>query len=345
MFDLIQTWIRKLDRTPRDVVGIDFGSSNIKCVRLRRQNQTLILESAAFLPPFHMPADPDPAYIPPPLSLPRSLLAPYCALVVPSELAVLKILTFPGEFTSETENQIVSHMGLDKPDEYRINYKVLQYGTPRSESRVLAGAYPDRFAAVLPRLFPSGPPAPFSLEIAGLASLSALLSLPDGGFGAGVVGSLEIETHSSVFAVFHRGLLVLIRKFNFGIDSLLSAIRQGLDVSPQIAYNLLSTGSIDVSQWTAGMVQPFVKQLLVSRDFVERRENATLSRLFVCGAGARLAPIRKEIQQAFDMELREWNPLDGLTLSPHALSEEVQGEEGRLAAAVGAARAVLEGSS
>jgi len=344
MIETLQSWLKKLDRAPRDVVGVDFGTSNIKCVRLRRLNQGIVLESAAFLPPFQMPVDPSPDYTPPPLVLPRPLAAPYCALVVPSELAVLKVLTFPGEFTAETEGQIVSHMGLDNPDQYRISYKVLQYGTPRSESRVLAVAYPDRFAAVLPRLFPAGPPAPFSLEIAGLASLNALMSLPNIGLSSGVVGSLEIETQSSVFAIFHRGIPVLIRKFNFGIDTVVSAIRQGLDVSPQIAHNLLTDGSIDVSQWVTTTVQPFVKQLLVSRDFVERRENTTLNRLYLCGAGVRHIAIRKEIQKAFELEITDWNPLEGIALSPHALSEEVRGEEYRLAAAVGAARAVLEGA-
>ncbi len=343
MRETIQSWIKKLDRAPRDVVGIDFGSSNIKCVRLRRQNQEISVESAAFLPPFQMPADPQPDYVPPPLSLPRSLLAPYCAVVVPSELAILKVLTFPGEFTAETEGQIVSHMGLDNPDQYRISYKVLQQGTPRTECRILAVAYPDRFAAIPPRLFPSGPPAPFSLEIAGLASLSALMAIPNALSGTETSGSLEIETHSSVFAIFHRGIPILIRKFNFGIDTVVSAIRQGLDVSPQIAYNLLTDGSIDVSQWVIATVQPFVKQLLVSRDFVERRENATLNRLYLCGSGARQPAIRKEIQHAFELEIMNWNPLEGLTVSPHALPEEVRGEECRLAAAVGAARAVIQG--
>ncbi len=40
-------------------------------------------------------------------------------------------------------------------------------------------------------------------------------------------------------------------------------------------------GSFDVSQLVKGAMEPFVKQLVISKHFIERRDNCHVSRVFV----------------------------------------------------------------
>jgi Tfp pilus assembly PilM family ATPase len=270
------------------------------------------------------------------------MMAPYAALALPSDKAIIKVLSFPGEFSPAMEEQIIPHMGLENANTFRINYKLLVNGHPRSESRLLAVAYPSAHAARAPRTIPAGPPAPYSLEVSGLCTLTAFMGKLDKKGTSETVGHLEVGEKSSLFALFTKGVPVLIRKFEFGVETVMNQVRQGLGVSAQVAIDIVASGSIDLSHWISEGAQPFIKQLLVSRDFVERRENCRIRQFFLSGGGGAFIPLRKEIEQAFDLEFVTWNPLDDLIATNAVIGENARGQECRLTAAVGAALAALE---
>lgn len=338
----LQALLKKLDHSPKDVVGLDFGATGLKCVRLKKTQTGIALIGADILDPVLFPANPESAPAPAALILPKSLHAAYGALVLPSDQAIIKVLSFPGEFNDETEHQIVPHMGLEKPETFRINYKILVNGHARSESRILAVAYPAAQAAYAPRLVPAGPPAPCSTEISGLSTLSAFMYRLDKKGTSETVGHLEMGEKSSLFSLFSRSVPVLIRKFEFGVDSVMNQVRLGLGVSPQVAIDIVSSGSIDISHWVSEAAQPFIKQLLVSRDFVERRENCRIRQFFLSGGGGAFTPLRKEVEQAFDLEFLTWNPLEDFAADTAVIGERILGQECRLTAATGAALSVLE---
>lgn len=341
MWATVQTFLKKLDRLPGDVVGIDFGTTGLKCVRLKKTPGGIALVAADIFPPIVLPENAASGTLPV-LSLPKSLQAPYGAFTVSSEQAIIKVLSFPGEFTQETESQIVPHMGLEDPVLYRINYIILVKGHARSETRLLAAGYPADRAGLAPRLIPTGLPAPYSIEIAGLASLSAFLHMLGSKGITETVGHLELGERTSLFALFTKGVPVLVRKFEFGVESVMQLVRQGLGVAPQVAVDIVASGSIDITHWVSQAAQPFIKQLLLSRDFVERRENCRIRQFYLNGGGGGVAPLRKEVEQAFDMEFTLWNPLDSFISDGAPLPETVRGQEYRLAAAAGAALSVLE---
>jgi Tfp pilus assembly PilM family ATPase len=342
MISNLQSVLKKFDHSPKDVVGLDFGATGIKCVRLKKIQGEIVLTGADIIAPVRFPANPESVQNAPVLVLPKIFHAAYAALALPSDQAIIKVLSFPGEFTAETEHQIVPHMGLEHPEIYRINYKILVNGHARSESRVLAVAYPAAHAAFAPRLIPAGPPAPCSIEIAGLATLSAFMKKLEKKGTSETVGHLEMGENSSLFSLFTRSIPVLIRKFEFGVDSVMHQVRQGLGVPPQVAIDIVSSGSIDISHWVSEAAQPFIKQLLVSRDFVERRENCRIRQFFLSGGGGAFAPLRREVEQAFDLEFMPWNPLEAFPSETAVIGEGVRGQECRLTAAVGAALSVLE---
>lgn len=341
MLPSLQKLLKKLDRTPQDVVGLDFGTTGLKCVRLKKTPAGVVLLAADILPPLVFPDDPT-AADPKPLTLARHLMAPYAALALPTDKAIIKVLSFPGEFSPAMEEQIVPHMGLENAANFRVNYKLLVNGHPRSESRLLAVAYSASQAARAPRILPSGPPAPFSLEVSGLSTLTAFVDKIEKKRLSETVGHLEIGEKSSVFALFTKGVPVLIRKFEFGVETVMNQVRQGLGVTAQVAYDIVASGSIDISHWVSEGAQPFIKQLLVSRDFVERRENCRIRQFFLSGGGGAFAPLRKEIEQAFDLEFLLWNPFDELITTSTPLGEAVTGQESRMTGAVGVALAAME---
>jgi hypothetical protein len=341
MWATLQNLLKKFDRSPDDVVGIDFGASGLKCVRLKKTPAGIAFVGADIFPPILLPETAS-SGARPALPLPKSLQAPYGALTLSSEQAVIKVMSFPGEFSSETESQIIPHMGLENPALFRVNYIVLVRGHARSESRLLAVGYPTDRAAVAPRMIPTGLPAPCSLEIAGLATLTSFLHMLTIKGITETVGHLEIGEKTSLFALFSKGVPVLIRKLEFGVESVMNLVRQGLGVAPQVAVDIVASGSIDITHWVSQASQPFIKQLLLSRDFVERRENCRIRQFFLNGGGGGMAPLRKEIEQAFDLEFTLWNPLEAFISEGTQLPETVRGQEFRLAAATGAALAVLE---
>ncbi|MFO7534625.1 MAG: hypothetical protein R6X19_02910 [Kiritimatiellia bacterium] len=341
MLATLQTLLKKFDRTPDDVVGIDFGASGLKCVRLKQTPAGIAFVAADIFPPILLPEAVGCGALPA-LTLPKSLQAPYGALALSSEQAVIKVMSFPGEFSAETESQIIPHMGLEDPALFRVNYIVLVHGHARSESRLLAIGYPSERAAVAPRMIPTGMPAPCSIEIAGLATLTSFLHMLTTKGITETVGHLEIGEKTSLFALFTKGVPVLIRKLEFGVESVMHLVRQGLGVTPQVALDIVATGSIDITHWVNQGSQPFIKQLLLSRDFVERRENCRIRQFFLNGGGGGMAPLRKDIEQAFALEFALWNPLEAFISDGTPLPETIRGQEFRLTAATGAALAVLE---
>ena len=52
------------------------------------------------------------------------------------------------------------------------------------------------------------------------------------------------------------------------------------------AQQILFDGSFDISQPIAEVMGPFEKQLIVSRDFVERRENCRINKIYAAGGAA-----------------------------------------------------------
>jgi Tfp pilus assembly PilM family ATPase len=328
---------------PADVVGIDIGSTGTKVVRLQKHGTEITLAAAEILGPVALAgkAAPAPEAVPA-LNLPARLRGRYGALALTADTAVVKILTFPGPFDDKAEEKVVESMGVENPDAYRIAYKVVSEGHGRSESRVLAVAMPDELARLAPRLLPSGWPVPFSTEVSALAALSAFLHAQGERNGEQAVGVFEFGAAISTLAIFNKRLLTLIRRFSIGTYSLIAKVRERLGVDEETARNIMADGSFDISQPVNEVLEPLVKQLIVSRDFVERRENCRIARIYVSGGLALASHAMDEIRASMEVEVVGWNPLEGVRVAKGALPDGLSGREWQLAGAVGAALAILE---
>ncbi len=334
--------LASFNRTPTDVVGIDVGTSAIKLVRMRQTGGTFNVVGAGLLPvPAPLAADQESLT---PLEIPSKLKARYAALCFSAPSAVVKLLTFPGAFDERAEAKVADNMGLDEPDRYRIGYKLIQEGHARGESRVLTVAWAEGEAGRGTELIPAGLPVPGSLEVAGLATITAFLNASPEKDRMAATGLIDFGDAVTTYALFNRGSLALLRRFAFGTNALYEKVQSTLGVDRETARGIITDGSFDISQPLGEILDPLIKQFMVSRDFVERRENCRLGRLFISGGLSKSRDALEDIRASMDVELATWNPFDGLSVAKDAMPEDLVGQEWRLAAATGACLGVLQPS-
>lgn len=144
-----------------------------------------------------------------------------------------------------------------------------------------------------------------------------------------------------MMAIFNKGGLVLTRKLDVGGEAVLTSIQKQLGVDRAMAESILSQGAIDVSQSVRSVIEPFLRQVTISRDYVERQENCRISTLYLSGGMSLSASWNDEVMRATGMEARIWNPFENVQIVQGAIPERLQGQEPRFAAAMGAAVGAL----
>jgi Tfp pilus assembly PilM family ATPase len=333
----------RLRRGPNDVTGIDETPSGVCVVRMRKTEASVAVVAAEILPPVR-PVGSNAS--PPPeigsLLLPQRLRGKHGALAVSGRDAVVKLLRLPATADLRDRDNITSRMGLQNPADYRIGFKALSEGHGKTEAKVLAVALPERDAALLSALLPSGRPVPCCLEVSGLAAMTSFMRGPGSRQTKESWGALYVGPDFSWFALFNQEVLSLIRRFDFGTDAVLDKVQTTLGVDVDTARGIVHDGAFDISHLTTETVAPLVNQIVLSRDFVERRENCHVTSLHVSGALIMTEDILKEIRSATDVQVEVLNPFDGLAVQPGALTDEAAENAPRFAAAVGACLGVLE---
>jgi Tfp pilus assembly PilM family ATPase len=325
----------KKKHAPTDVVGLDLTLTGINAVRMRYTETEISVLAADVIP------------LPPPaaevtsLALPPRFKARYASFAAAGETCIVKLLSFPGHFDEAAEAKVTENLGLDDPNKYRISYKLVTEPQAK-EARVLAVALPEDEAVSIPMLLPTGLPAPFSIEISGLAAMTAFLHFLGDKAKEDAVGVIDFGVSTSSFALFNKGVIALVRRFNFGSNALLNKVRETLGVDMDTAEGILADGAFDISQSVSEVMEPIAKQLVVSRDFVERRENCRISKVYVSGALTVSRDSIEEIHSSMGVPVETWNPFEGLTVAQDALPENLAGQEWRFSAAAGACLATFE---
>jgi Tfp pilus assembly PilM family ATPase len=332
---------KKKKRGPQEILGLDIGKSTVCALRLARAGEDVFRVLATDVLSYGGLAPEGEGKAPDPLTLPARLKTKYAAIGLNSPRAASKLVSFPGAMNEEQEGHLVQALGLDNPDDYRISFKILAEGRGKIESKALVAALPEAEAAVAVRLLPSGTPAPYSLEISDLAALSAFLHGP-GADREKAMGVFHFDSEVSTLAFFNKGILALIRRFPVGADSLKNKVMESLGVDENTAQGILADASFDISQAVGEIVTPLAKQAIVSRDFVERRENCRVEAFWLSGPLSQANDVAAEIKNALNIAPQPWNPLEGRDLAEGAVPDQYAGEEWRFAAALGAGLAAFE---
>lgn len=326
-------------RGVQDIVGLDFGSTAVKVVRLRQIKGQPTLQGAALLPPVALDGSGGASQR---LTLPLPLLANYAAVAISSPRAMLRLVTLP---PAGAPGAAQSPVALIKAQftvgaEYRTGYTLLE--KEARAGRGLAVALPEQEIRSVLSLLASGPPAARSLELAGLCTLSHLMATQANVLAEETVCLLETGAQSTLLSILHRGQLVLVRKYEVGGKALMQYLEGHLKVDRETALTILTGGGIDISAMVTDVLGFIFKQVLIARDFVERQEKCRVQRLFVSGGLAESQFWRQGLTDALSLEAEVWPPLGSAPGEDEGARALVDRQPGRFAAALGAALNALE---
>ena len=189
-----------------DLVGVDFSTTATKVVRLNNQKGKLSLAGLDLLPAVDFGA------VASRMELPRNMTSYYGCLAYTGSAAVVRMVNAPLPANDETLPEPKLRELLNVTEDYRVSARLLKRGKGRQDSSLLAAAIPQDDVRYLLGMFPAGPPAPASLEVSGLAFVSAFLNARGTECKDTAVCLFEAGESISHFAFLNKGALALVGK-------------------------------------------------------------------------------------------------------------------------------------
>jgi len=326
-------------RIPTDVVGLDVGGATTRIVRVKRSGDAYTLVGADILPRQAVPSLEGAEAHPQQLQLSKVLRAPYAAVAVSSPQACIRLLSVPAGAESLQGLNFNELLGLLEGVEYRIGYEVL--ATEGREQSVLASALPEKQARWAVGLLSQGLPAPRSLQASGSAVLNCFARELMAHHGDVPAIFVQVGTDVTDMAAFFKGKLVHYRTCTVSSQSIIKVVQERFGIEEELVPGVLEDYLIDASQPIATAIDPFLRQLVLVREFVERKRSCRIEKIILCGALLGTKHWNTHINRTIGLTPEIWNPLATLPCTPDALTERVKGMESRFATAMGAALAVL----
>lgn len=320
-------------RRPANLLALDLASTGVKAVRLKKNKDHIALAAADILPPCGPNAEERPV-------LPKPLAAYYTALCATMDNVMLRV--FAQTLPEEENIEAVVRENLSAAADYRVGGIVLSRAKGKRDSTILGVAVPEKTVQHYLELFDSGAPAPHSLELSGLAAFSAFLFNYGAQTENQTVCLIETGARYTYAAFLHRNQLQLVNRFDVGGDALQRQVQLALGVDADMAGTILAGGSVDVSQPVRQVLNPFIKQLSIYREFVERQNKSPLSAVYISGGLARSSYWQTALKEVLGFIPQVWNPFEKIEILPDTFPENLKGQESRFAAAVGAALAGME---
>ena len=324
---------------PSDVIGLDIATTGVKAVRMKKTSDGLLVTGAAILPAIVLDGGDESQK--PVLELPKNLLTNYAALAMSGDGSSVRILSLQGQNAAQIdEDRVREQVGLGQ--DYRVGFAVAVAGKGKQETKLLVVGMPEKEAKSVLDLVAVGAPAPCALELSGLSSLSAFLYGPGKAHEQDAVAVIDAGARLTFMALFNKGVLVLVRKFDLGSETIVTKVQQQLSVDRDTARGGISDGSFDISQSVRAVMDPFLRQLTISKDFVERREDCRVVKCYLSGGTSLSRYWMEEIRTATGVDAELWNPFGNLQMADGTYPAELAGQEPRFAAAVGVCLGVLE---
>jgi len=317
------------------LLGLDFATSGIKAVRIKKGKERLALAAVDLLPALNAGAEERP-------QIPKPLSDYYVALSATVQGAMLRVFNAPFPEDAEMEDIVREHLTV--PADCRIGGSVIRPG--RRECTILGVAVPEKTIQHFLKLFASGAPAPRSLELSGLAAISAFLFTRGDEVADQTVCLIEAGSRYTYAAFLNRNQLQIANRFEIGGDVLSEQIQRTLGIGEEMSRTILTAdSSVDVSGPVRSAAGSFLKQLSIYREFVERQNKSTLAGVYLSGGLALSSPWHDVLHDALGIKPEVWSPFEKLDVAPEGIPEKLSGHEPRFAAAVGAALAGIEGGS
>ena len=323
-----------------EVVGLDVATTGVKAVKLSASRDGLSLVACAEFPAVPLNGA-RPEGVQSRVILPKEFRACNVGMALTSKKSIIRLLKLPGVGRSaQVENNIRNQAGVDRS--FRLGYSVLPGARGKTDANVLAVGVPDAEARSALELIEDQQVGMVALEVSALAAASAFARTPAVTEAKGAVALIEAGAQVSCLAIFHNGLPVLIRKFEFGSLETQRRVQRQFGVDEETAQSIITDSSVDIGQAVQEAVGPFVRQLAISREFVERKAGVPITAWYLSGGITMAGYWSKRIRETVGKDVRTWNPLEGVEVAPGAWPDALRGQECRFAAAVGSAAGVLQ---
>ncbi len=329
----------RLQKMAPNLIGIDFSTTATKVVRLKKNKAELVLMGVDQLPAIDFGAAARR------IELPRNMAAHYGCLAYTGTSSVVRMVNavLPEGQTELPEQKLRELLNVE--DDYRVSATLAKRGQGRHDSSFLAAAVPEDDVQFLLSMFPSGPPAPASVEVAGLSFVPAFLNARGDECRDEAVCLIEAGDSVSHFVFINKGVVALVGKFGFGGRTLREKVAQDLGVDDELAGTILTDQSINISTTMNEVMTPFFKQISISKDFIERHQNCRISKMYVSGGLSLLPHWSSLVEQTLHAEILFWSPFENMQYDhPNIIPEDLAPQATRFAAAVGAAIGGLEES-
>ena len=222
-------------------------------------------------------------------------------------------------------------------EDFRVSARLIRPGKGRLDASLLAAAVPQDDVRFLLNMFPSGPPAPASLEVAGLSFIAAFLNSRGAECADKAVCLMDTGETMTHFAFLNKGEIALVGKMPFGGSTLRTRIASDLGVDDDIAESIMSDRSINISASLASAMEPVTKQLSISKDFIERHQGFRISTVYLSGGVSLYPSWAAEVGPLLHSEVSTWSPLENIHHDDDVVPAEMKAQATRFAAAIGAA--------
>ncbi|MEE9367809.1 MAG: pilus assembly protein PilM [Pontiella sp.] len=314
-----------------DLVGIDFSTTATKVVRLKDNKGVLSLAGIDLMPAIDLSSAATR------IDLPRNIAAHYGCLSYTGNAAVVRMINtqIPGNEDQVPESKLRELLNVT--DDFRVSAQLIKKGKGRQDSSLLAVAIPKDDVRYILDMFPAGPPAPASLEISGLSFVTAFLHARGAECESSTVCLVETGETVSHFAFLNKGEITLVGKMPFGAKTLRNKLSKDLGVDDELAVSILNDRSINISASLSSVLDPFIKQLSISKDFIERHQGCRVGKVYVSGGLSLLPSWSEEISQKLLAETVRWSPLENIECDPDILTDDMKQQVTRFSAAIGAA--------
>lgn len=319
-----------------NLLALDFGASGIKAVRVKKTKDEIQLVAADILPATDVQHPGRP-------TIPKGLSAYYASLCASADDVMLRVFSHVLKEDESAEDAARESMSV--PSGHRVGVKVIDRQAGRRESTILGTAISNDVVQHYLELFANGAPALHSMELSGLAAFSAYWMAGRRPPQDQAVCLIEAGAHYTCIGFFHRNRPLLVNRFSLGSETISRQIQQDLGVDADMARTVLAGGSVDISGSIQAALGPFLKQLSIYREFIERQHKARLTSVCLSGGMASSPDWKGAISGLLSLEPIVWNPFDRVIVPDDLDLEKFKGQEGRFAAAIGAALAGLESGS
>ena len=124
---------------------------------------------------------------------------------------------------------------------------------------------------------------------------------------------------------------------DFGIRTLQQKLVADLGVDEELATSILTDQSINISTSLASVMLPFIKQLSISKDFIERHQGCRIKSVYTSGGMSLLPSFSNEVEQMLHVDVKSWSPFENIGVETGLLPEELSQQATRFTTAIGAA--------